>query len=232
MEQEFLEISLGVSFHNKELLYCALTHSSYLNENPNTSHESNERMEFLGDAVIGLAVADELYINHPEWPEGKLTEARASIVRGETLGIIANDINLGDYLYMGKGEALFGGRNRPTNLAAALEAIVGALYLDQGYNEAKKLTVHLLSQEISSIGHIKPLKDHKSFLQEVAQSRGLPSPLYKTVDVSGQKHEPLFTVEVNVNGNIVGRGTGKRKSLAEQEAASNALLTWAQEAES
>ena len=120
-----VETALGVSFHDKELLRLALVHSSYLNENPTAFSEPNERLEFLGDALIGAVVAEELYRRNPEWSEGRLTEARSALVRGETLARLAESLGLGDHLYMGRGEEAGGGRDRPTNLAAALEAVVG-----------------------------------------------------------------------------------------------------------
>lgn len=224
-EHESLEASLGVSFKSKDLLRQALTHSSYLNENPGAVSQSNERLEFLGDAVIGVVVADELYRRHPEWSEGELTEARSSLVRGETLGLVADGLDLGRHLYMGLGEAANGGRQRPTNLAAVLEALVGALFLDQGYDVASRFTLRSLSAELSTLYRPSALKDHKSTLQETVQAKGLSPLSYETVDVSGETHAPHFTVEVTVAGQVVGRGAGKRKSVAEQEAAADALRT-------
>lgn len=223
--QDSPEAALDISFKRKDLLHLALAHSSYLNENPGTFPQSNERLEFLGDAVVGAAVADELYRRHPEWSEGELTQARSSLVRGETLARVADRLDLGRHLYMGRGEAADGGRQRPTNLAAALEALVGALFLDQGYDTARQLVLRLLSEELPTLDGPDALKNPKSTLQETVQGRGLPPPSYKVVGVSGEEHAPRFTVEVTVAGRVVGRGAGGRKSQAEQDAADDALRT-------
>ncbi len=218
-----LEAALGVSFVQKELLHLALAHRSYLNENPGVFSDSNERLEFLGDAVIGMVAAEELFARYPEWPEGRLTQARAALVQGATLAGVAGDLGLGRHLYMGRGEEDSGGRERPTNLAAVLESVVGALFLDQGYEAARDFVLRVLSEELMSLDRGTALKDAKSALQEAVQAKGLPSPAYSIVDVAGRDHARWFTAEVNVGGRVVGRGAGTRKSHAEQEAAEEAL---------
>ena len=220
-----VETALGVSFHDKELLRLALVHSSYLNENPTAFSEPNERLEFLGDALIGAVVAEELYRRNPEWSEGRLTEARSALVRGETLARLAESLGLGDHLYMGRGEEVGGGRDRPTNLAAALEAVVGALFLDQGYEAARDWFLRISSAELSTLGEKSVPTNPKSALQELAQGKGLDSPSYRIIETTGKDHARRFTAEVSIDGRVVGRGTGTRKSQAEQAAAADALQT-------
>ena len=218
-----IEKVLGVSFRRKELLTLALVHSSYLNENPGTLPESNERLEYLGDAVIGMAVAAELYNRHPDWPEGRLTQARSALVQGESLAAVARHLDLGRGLLMGKGEAAGGGRERMTNLAAVMEAVVGALFLDQGYEAASRFVLRVLSKELSALARHGALRDAKSALQEFVQGRGLPPPAYVTVAISGEDHARVFTAEVSIEDRVAGSGSGPRKSQAEQEAAAAAL---------
>ena len=222
-QHKSLENALGVSVKDKDLLRLALAHSSYFNENPGSLAGSNERLEFLGDAIISAAVAHELYRRFPDWPEGQLTQARSVLVRGEALTAVAKRLNLGKHMYMGNGEEEAGGRERPTNLAAALEAVVGAVLLDQGYEEASKLVLRLLAPELEAVGQSQALKSPKSILQEVVQGKGLPPPAYEIVQVTGSEHQRQFTVEVTIDGQVIGQGTGGRKSQAEQEAAAAAL---------
>ena len=224
-QHESLEATLGVTFAEKDLLRLALAHSSYLNEEPGVFPQSNERLEFLGDAVLGVVVAHELYHRHPEWPEGELTEARSALVRWETLAGAAKSLRLGPHLYMGKGEEAGGGRERPSNLAAALEALVGALFLDQGYEAARDFVLRVFLRELSTVGRHPVAKSPKSALQEIVQGRGMPPPSYRIVDAVGSEQARRFTAEVTVDGRVVGLGTGTRKSQAEQEAAAEALKT-------
>lgn len=220
---DLLEKALGVTFDDRNLLRIAVTHSSLLNELPGAAPECNERQEFLGDAVLGMVVAEELYKRFPDEQEGALTSMRSNIVRGETLADAARRIELGKHLLMGAGEVGTGGLDRASNLAAAFEAIVGALFLDQGYEEARSFCLRVLDEEIASAS-VSPSPTHpKSALQELVQGRGLPAPKYSIIDASGQPHAPIFTAEVLVEGETLGRGTGRSKSLAEQEAAKAAL---------
>ncbi len=218
-----LRQTLGISFEEPELLELALTHSSYLNENPDAAGESNERLEFLGDAVLGAVVARELFERNPDWPEGRLTQARAAIVEGKSLAQTARRLGLGTHLHMGKGEEAAGGRDRPSNLAGAFEAVVGAVFVDQGYETAEAFILRMMAAEFENTSRDAVLQNPKSVLQETVQAQGLPAPSYETVDVSGEDHARLFTVEVVVDGEVKGRGTGRRKSQAEQEAAEQAL---------
>ena len=228
-ELKSLADELGFSFHDEGLLSLAFVHSSYVNENPEEFPESNERLEFLGDALVGMVVAHELYQRYPDSPEGDLTALRSALVKGETLAQIADSLQLGQYLLMGKGEEASGGRKRPSNLAATFEALVGAVFLDQGYGEACDFVLRVLSDALSSVGKRIPLKNSKSLLQELVQGMGKTIPSYRIVDVTGEDHARTFTVEVVVSGEVMGRGTGSRKSTAEREAASEALRAMGEE---
>jgi ribonuclease-3 len=194
-----------------------------LNENTDDFPESNEKLEFLGDALIGLVIAHELYQRRPNWSEGELTGARAALVRMETLARVASRLGLGKYIYMGVGEETGGGRERPTNLAAVLEALVGALLLDQGYEPAREFVLGAMVEEMKGIWEIPAPKDSKSVLQEFVQLQDLGMPIYRTVKTTGEHHSQTFTVEVMVSGEVVGIGAGVRKSKAEQQAAAEAL---------
>jgi ribonuclease-3 len=214
---------LGVKFNDAALLKQALVHSSYVNENPQAAPGSNERLEFLGDAVLGLVVADELFAAYPEQDEGQLTELRTLLVRRDTLAKAARRLKLGDDLYLGKGEEGGGGRTRPTNLAHAYEALVGAVFLDRGLTTARKFVRNSLKQEFASLPARPFPLDPKSRLQEVSQSRYQMPPQYRLVDAVGPDHARRFTVEVLVSGRPLGRGEGRSKQEAEKEAAGEAL---------
>ena len=212
------------------LLELAFVHSSYVNENPGESPESNERLEFLGDALIDLVVGHELYQRFPDKQEGELTALRSALVRDDSLARIAESMRLGDRLLLGRGEDAGGGRKRPSNLAGAFEALVGALFVDQGFEEARRFIVGLMSNQLSAFDHGESPKDSKSLLQELVQADGGAAPSYRIVGVTGDDHARSFTAEVLVSGKVVGRGTGRRKSLAEFEAATEALASLSQDA--
>ena len=218
-----LEAALGVSFGDRELLRLALVHSSYLNENHDAFSEPNERLEFLGDALIGAVVANELYCRYSEWSEGRLTQARSALVRGDTLARVGKKLGLGHHLYMGRGEQAAGGRERPTNLADALEAVVGALFLDQGYEAARDWFLGVSAAELSTLEEGRLGTDPKSSLQELTQGKGQGVPSYRITEAAGEAHARQFTAEVSVDGRIVGQGAGARKHQAEQAAAAAAL---------
>lgn len=222
-DHDSLEERLGISFNDKNLLTQALVHSSFLNENPGVFTESNERLEFLGDAIIGSAVAAELFSTYDSWPEGMLTSGRSSLVQGDTLARVAGRLGLGEYLQMGRGEEAAGGRNRPNNLAATFEAVVGAHFLDCGYAAAADLVLRLLEPELSELTEPGALPNPKSSLQEAIQARGQSAPSYRIVKVEGQDHARRFTAEAVVDGEPIGTGTGSRKALAERAAADDAL---------
>ena len=218
-----LKESFRVELKNESLLRLALVHSSYLNENPGEFDESNERLEFLGDAVIGLVVAEELYRRRPDEPEGGLTAMRASLVKGQTLARVARSLDLGPQILMGRGEGESGGRERDSNLANALEAVTGAVFQDQGYEAARGFVLKVMAEELASSSLPGHETNAKSALQELVQSMDGSLPVYRIVSASGADHARTFDVEVLVSGRPVGRGTGPRKSEAEQTAARQAL---------
>ena len=218
-----LQQILGIFFNNPSLLEQALVHSSYINENPDFAPFSNERLEFLGDAVLGFVITEKLYQDFPHFTEGELTRVRATLVRGDTLAHIATTIRLGDYLYLGKGEEASGGRYKPTNLAGTLEALIAAVFLDQGLVTARDFILTLLNEELQKIVSQGVEVDYKTQLQELIQSRQQPTPVYYVIEAAGPDHDKRFTVEVRVGDTVLGKGAGKSKRLAETEAARLAL---------
>jgi ribonuclease-3 len=214
---------LGVKFKNHALLQQALIHSSYVNENPQLAPESNERLEFLGDAVLGLIVADELYAAYPDQDEGHLTELRTHLVRRDTLAHAAKRMELGSDLLLGRGEEAGGGRARPTNLAHIYESVTGAVFLDGGLKAARKFVLKSLGPEFEAMTERAFPIDPKSRLQEMSQSRYQSPPHYRLVLQEGPDHARRFTMEVSVNGNVYGVGVGRSKQDAEKEAAREAL---------
>lgn len=219
------EKALNFSFGNKALLQRALTHRSYLNENPDYPLEDNERLEFLGDAVLDFITGEYLYHRFPEMPEGRLTNLRSALVRTETLARFATQLNLGDYIFLGRGEEESGGRRRSAILCDAFEALIGALYLDQGLEAARAFICSIIDPTLQAILASDTDKDSKSRLQEVAQSHYQLTPTYRTVKEQGPDHAKEFTVEALIGGKIYGRGTGFSKQLAAQSAAQQALQT-------
>ena len=221
-----LEERLGISFTDKKLLFLALTHPSAVNEYPLSFSSSNQRVEFLGDGFIDFVVALELYKRLPEISEGELTELRSSVVRGVTLANVARNFSLGSFLYMGQGEEASGGRERDSNLAAALEALIGALLLDLGGDIAYGITRDILEMELTRTVRDGASKDPKSKLQEITQSMGKGSPIYSTVNESGQDHLRVFTIEVALEGCVIGVGSGHRKVDGERAAALEAIKSF------
>ncbi len=208
-------------FKNQELLEQALTHKSWLNEHPG-KRGSNERLEFLGDAILEFLVSKEIFTRFPNEEEGYLTALRANLVNTQNLAILAKKLNVGKAIYLSRGEEEGGGRTNESLLADTIEAIIGALFMDSGIDAAEGFIEANLLPEIEE--KVKePLKDAKSRLQETVQSKGLPAPKYQVVQESGPDHSKDFVVEVSVSGKIVGRGEGKSKAVAEQEAAQKAL---------
>jgi len=219
-----LESVLGFSFKNPSLLRLALVHRSYCNENGLDPIESYERLEFLGDAVLELAVSTELYHRFPDADEGELTKTRSSLVRRETLALIARRIDLGNFLLVGKGVESSDGRQQDSVLAAAFEALIAAVYLDQGNEFTRQLIISLFDIELTQAERAGgPPENPKSKLQEIVQARGQNPPKYLLVSSEGPDHGPVFTVEVMVDGQVVGAGTGGKKSDAESAAAQAAL---------
>jgi len=213
---------IGLHFHNQSLILRALTHRSTINESTFLIGD-NERLEFLGDAVIGLVAAEFLYQRFPEKREGALTAMRAYLVRKETLARFARDIHLGEYLLMGRGEAESGGKERDSTLSSAFEAVVGALYLDQGMSAVEKFLIPFFNPELRRLQSDQLTKDAKSRLQEWSQAELKQTPSYVTIDTSGPDHDREFTIEVRIGDKVYGQGKGKSKQQAAQAAAQDAL---------
>jgi ribonuclease-3 len=220
---------LGLDLRDPSLLHQALVHSSYLHEHPDAATTHNERLEFLGDAVVNLAISHAVYLRHPEDDEGLLSARRAAIVSTTGLARLATRISLGDELLLGEGEATRGGRRRPSLLASAFEAVCGALYLDIGYEATCRWLLALASPELEKITSITNLKSPKSRLQERTQQTTGERPQYRVVDASGPDHEKTFRIEVAVNGRALGWGVGPSRRVAETAAAEQALAALAAE---
>jgi ribonuclease-3 len=227
---ERLEPVLGLRFRDPGLLQQALVHRSFLNEQEGSPYDSYERMEFLGDAVLELVISNELYQRCPDLAEGELTKSRAALVRRETLAGVARRLDLGSFLLLGKGEEASGGRQRESILAAAFEALVAAVYLDQNYAEARRFILRIMAGELEDLfrGSV-PQENPKSHLQEFVQGQGQSTPQYRLVSSEGPDHGPVFTVEVLVDGQVMGVGQGGSKAGAEKTAAMNALVRLAPE---
>lgn len=221
-----LESIVGLTFGDKSLLTRALVHRSALNERLDIAPCSNERLEFLGDAVLGLVTAEYLYHRFPEYREGDLTNLRATLVCGEALARFARQIDLGRFLYLSKGEEASGGRDREANLSCAFEALVGAIYVDQGIEAVREFIRRFIEPEVQQ-GALPYLdKDPKSQLQEIVQGECQLTPSYRTVAEEGPDHAKVFTVEVLVDDRVLGTGKGRSKQAAEQAAAQDALRAW------
>ena len=214
-----LEKKLGYTYQDINLLERALTHSSYANERQ-VSYGSNERLEFLGDSVLGFITADYFYRHFSHLPEGKLTKLRAATVCEKSLHGFALEISLGEYLRLGHGEENTGGRERPSILADAFEAVIASIYLDGGIESARTFVLRFIKDAVQ---HSLPFKDYKTTLQEIIQQNPEEELEYVLTDESGPDHDKSFTVEVHLNSNVIGRGTGRSKKLAEQAAAREAL---------
>jgi ribonuclease-3 len=216
------EKNLRISFRQEYLLEQAFTHLSYLNENPGFANPSNERLEFLGDAILNFIVAEKLYAEFPELNEGKLTEIRASLVCRDTLYELAYSLKLGDWLLLGQGEEANGGRTKASNLANTMEALIGALYLDHGLARARRFVLRQLKPELKKIKAGKITPNYKALMQEFIQGQKRPTPIYRLVETTGPDHSKQFTAEILVEGEVLGRGTGKSKKTAESQAAKTA----------
>ena len=222
-DQNELQKKMGVSFQQPELLTQALTHSSYANENPGVAPASNERLEFLGDAILGLIVAENLFRDFPGMSEGEMTRLRSILVKQETLARVAESIKLGNYLYLGKGEEASGGKDKPANLARALEAVVAAVYLDQGSAITEQLVLEILDAELLKTLYQGAIIDYKSQLQELLQAKTQQTPVYNLIETQGPDHNKNFTVEVRLGNDVLATGIGRSKKKAETEAARIAL---------
>ena len=211
-----LEKIIGYSFKNRSLLSHALTHSSYANEKHWDKTRCNERLEFLGDAVLELVSSNFLFRNYPTMPEGEMTKLRASLVCEPTLAFCAEAISLGNYLLLGKGEDLTGGRKRPSVVSDAMEAVIGAIYLDGGLANAKEFIYRYI---LNDIEHKQLFYDSKTILQELVQAEYKEGLVYELLKEEGPDHNKTFEVCVKLGGRVIGNGTGRTKKAAEQVAA-------------
>ncbi len=219
---DVLQQAIGISFKDLSLLQQAFVHGSFINENRDFPIPDNERMEFLGDALLNFIAAEELYHNFPKLPEGKLTEIRAELVCRDTLAQIATRLKLNDYLYLGQGEEASGGRQKQTNLANALEALIAAIALDQGLDKAREFALRELDAKLKEVELHGVSRNYKVLLQELAQARQGQTPIYRLIATSGPDHDKEFTVEVLIGDEVVGRGRDKNKQAAEINAAHSA----------
>lgn len=217
-----LEKKIGFEFKNKDLLLMALTHRSYLNENPSWHLDHNERMEFLGDAVLELVVTEHLYRNYPN-PEGEMTNWRAALVNANILSKITAEFNLNDYIMLSRGEARDTGRARQYILANAMESLIGAIYLDQGYESCEKFISKFILKELSIIIEKHLYRDAKSLFQEMAQDKAGITPTYEVLEQWGPDHAKNFKVGVFLEKELAGQGQGPSKQEAQQKAAEDAL---------
>lgn len=216
-----LETAIGYRFKNISLLQNALTHSSYANERWHDSLKSNERLEFLGDSILGMVVAEYLYRNFPDRPEGELTRMRADMVCETSLAVVANKLALGSHLLLGHGEEQGGGRTRPSILADAVESVIAAAFLDGGFEAAERIINQFILVEVP-VTRLHN-RDYKTALQELVQQKKNQVLSYTLVGESGPDHDKSFRVEVSLNGTVVGSGNGRSKKRAEQDAARAAI---------
>jgi ribonuclease-3 len=221
---EELERRLGVAFKNRELLRHALIHKSLTNDLGESGLRSNERLEFLGDSVLGMLVSEQLYRAYPERDEGQLTLLRSALVRASSLAGWARELDLGSFVLVGRGESRAGGRNREALLSSAFEAVLGAVFLDRGFRAAKALVLRFVGPELESVGE-RQVIDAKSRLQQVSQARFSVTPTYEVLDISGAGHSPVFTVKVRAGGGVEAVAEGRSKQTAQQTAAAEALVT-------
>jgi ribonuclease-3 len=220
---EALEQHIGIHFHNEALLQEALTHRSYLNERPNWKLPHNERLEYLGDAVLELAVSEELFRRFPQYPEGQLTVVRAALVNYQMLARIATDLSLGEFLLLSRGERRDTGKAREVILANTIEALIGAVYLDQGFEQARQFIQRFVLTHVDDIVRTKSYKDPKSELQEFTQEELKVTPTYRVLEESGPAHERTFRVGVYLGDRLAGEGIGSSKQEGELRAAEHAL---------
>ncbi len=229
MNTSELEQRIGYQFKDRQLIETALTHSSYANEHSRKGCEYNERMEFLGDAVLEVISSDFLYHNYPDMPEGDLSRLRASIVCEPTLWQCAREFSLQDFIRLGTGEEKTGGRQRPSVVSDAMEALIGAIYLDGGFSAAQAFVMRFV---LTDIEEKKLYHDSKTTLQEILQEQGRGLPVYEITDVSGPDHARQYTAQVMCGDKVLGTGTAGSKKHAQQEAAYRALVSMNRERES
>ena len=218
--KEFQEI-IGYTFEDEKILFEALSHSSFANENKK-GRKSNERLEFLGDSVLSIVVSEHLFEHYTHLPEGELTRLRASLVCEKSLHEFALQIKLGKFIMLGKGEENTGGRERPSILADAFEAVIASIFLDGGLEKARNFILSFIPENITTNGAVG-FNDYKTILQEIVQKNPEEKVDYYLLSESGPDHDKAFTVQVKLNRNVIGEGTGKSKKQAEQKAAKEAL---------
>jgi ribonuclease-3 len=218
-----LEENISYVFKNKNLLIEATTHSSYSNDSKNKKIKNYERLEFLGDSILSLIVSEHLFLNYKELPEGELTKIRASLVCEKSLFEFGQKIDLGRFLLLGKGEEMTGGRTRPSIIADVFEAVLAAIFLDGGIEPAKKFVISFIPPNIDSFTK-KAFNDYKTILQEIIQQNKEEKVEYVLTLETGPDHDKSFFVEVHLNSNVIGKGKGRSKKLAEQNAAKEALV--------
>lgn len=222
---EILESKIGFVFKNKDLLKEALTHRSYLNENPSWQYPHNERLEYLGDAVLELAVTENIFRKYPQFEEGPLTLLRAALVNYQFLAKVAAEIELHNYLFLSRGESRDSSRAREVILANAIEALIGAMYLDQGFEAVDVFVRRYIAGKATEVLAAGEYKDAKSLLQELVQEKKKITPTYKVLEEFGPDHKKTFRVGVFVGDEKIGEGSGPSKQEAELDAAKNALAT-------
>lgn len=223
MEIESLHEIIGIVFNDSALLRQSMTHRSHANEHPDVDIDDNERLEYLGDAILDFITADMLYRRFPGMPEGEMTRVRAALVRTEALAQLANDCHLGEILIMGKGEAASGGRENLNNLCGAFEALIGAMYIDQGLEVVRDFVMPRLTTLQKTVMDEALRKDPRSRFQEWAQAIYGITPHFVTIDITGPEHEHIFTVQCFVGAHFVAEGQGRTKRAGAQDAARNAL---------
>ena len=216
-----LQQKIDYQFKDENLLFTAVTHSSYANEHKLHKIHHNERLEFLGDAVLEIVSSDFLFKNFPDMAEGQMSKKRASLVCEPTLAYCARQIGLGKYLMLGKGEDMGGGRNRDSILTDALEAVIGSIYLDGGLNKASKF---IMTHVLNDIEHKAMFQDSKTILQEILQKNHRDPITYEVVDMKGPEHNRMFVMQVKLGDTVIGQGSGRTKQAAGQEAAYHAIL--------
>ncbi len=226
-ETRFAELRESLGLHDvpDDLLHLAFTHRSYAREQGLSDADSNQRLEYLGDAVLDLILAAHLYDSFPGKPEGDLTRLKAAVVRKSALASIAKQLSLGRYILLGRGEESTGGRRKASLLADAVEALVGALFLAGGFERAQEFVLEHFSELLEDVEARDSLRDHKSALQEILQARALAPPRYRVIRTDGPPHDRWFVVEAVFEGNVIGTGEGSTKRAAEQVAAEQALAS-------
>ncbi len=220
---ETLELKLGYHFSSRSLIQEALTHKSYRNEHPDDPVGDNERLEFLGDAVLDLVVSRHLFFRYPQLPEGELTRVRAEVVHEGGLAGLGQSLGVGDALRLGRGEERTGGRQKDSLVADGTEAVLGALLCDAGYEAAEPVILSLIEQAVVQAVERKTVLDSKSLLQEILQGRFGQPPVYRVLKAEGPDHSRCYTVDVALNALVLGQGTGRTKKSAQQQAAEMAL---------